>query len=177
VDNNSMTIEACLDSCAAEDLSITSVEYSRECYCGNTIAGYNRPIDRSNCNMACSGNSLELCGGPGALSLYINNSYQFTEGSASVVQTYNGYAVTECWESVYQFLPYFASNIPHDDLTVQVCIDNCASLGYTSAGVEYGQECWCGNATYPIGESEPIGDCNMACLGDASRSAMAGAVF
>jgi WSC domain len=68
-----------------------------------------------------------------------------------------------------RLLPYFASDIPHDDLTVQVCIERCASLGYTSAGLEYGQECYCGSPTYPIGESTPMSECGMACLGDASQ--------
>lgn len=98
VNNNAMTVESCLDACAAEGLNLAGVEYSRECFCGNTIIGDNRPIDNSKCNMACTGNPNELCGGPGALNLYVNNNYQFTEGPASVVQSYNGWEVTQCWQ-------------------------------------------------------------------------------
>lgn len=99
IDGNSMTVEACLDACAAENLNLAAVEYSRECYCGNTIVGDNRPIDGSHCNMVCSGNPTELCGGAAALNLYVNNNFQFTTGPASVVvRSYNGYTLNECWE-------------------------------------------------------------------------------
>ena len=66
-------------------------------------------------------------------------------------------------------LPFCNTDIPHDTLTVPACIDKCASLGYTSAGVEYGQECYCGNVNYPIGQSLPMSNCDMACLGDATQ--------
>jgi WSC domain len=91
-----MTVEGCLDACAAEGLSLAGVECSRECYCGNTVIGGNNPIDDSNCNYPCSGNSAEACGGAGALNFYVNN-LQFTTGPASVVDSYNKYSKTVCW--------------------------------------------------------------------------------
>jgi hypothetical protein len=113
-----MTVESCLDACAAEGLNLAGVEYSRECFCGNTIVGNNRPIDNSKCNMACNGNSNQLCGGPGALNLYVNNNYQFTEGPASVVQSYNGWEVTQCWQYVYQSLIEVYANSIVQRLTI-----------------------------------------------------------
>ena len=98
VSSTSMTIEGCLDACANMGLNLAGVEYSRECFCGNTIIGDNRPIDPSKCNMVCTGNINELCGGAGALNLYVNNGYQFTEGPASLVELYNDWTVNECWE-------------------------------------------------------------------------------
>ena len=54
-------------------------------------------------------------------------------------------------------------------MTVQKCIDGCAASGYTSAGVEYGSECYCGNVSYQPGQSAAQNECSMACLGDASE--------
>jgi WSC domain len=95
-----MTVEACLDACTAEGMNLAAVEYSRECYCGNTILGANAPIANSNCNYACTGNPNEACGGSAALNLYVNNNYAFTTGPGGVVQSYKGYVVNECWEYV-----------------------------------------------------------------------------
>jgi hypothetical protein len=54
-------------------------------------------------------------------------------------------------------------------MTVQKCIDGCDAAGFSSAGVEYGRECWCGDVTFPPDMSADISECNMPCLGDASQ--------
>jgi hypothetical protein len=62
-----------------------------------------------------------------------------------------------------------AAPIPADQMTVQKCIDGCAAAGFSSAGLEYGHECHCGNISFPPGNVADINDCNMPCLGDASE--------
>ena len=43
------------------------------------------------------------------------------------------------------------------------CASHCSSLGYSYAGVEYSDECYCGmNLVTPIVEA-PNSDCNMCC--------------
>jgi hypothetical protein len=54
-------------------------------------------------------------------------------------------------------------------MTVQKCIDGCAAAGFSSAGVEFGKECYCGNITFPPGSSSEPQECGMPCLGDASQ--------
>jgi hypothetical protein len=54
-------------------------------------------------------------------------------------------------------------------MTVQKCIDACAADGFSSAGVEFGKECHCGNISFPAGSSAELDECNMPCLGDASQ--------
>merc|ERR550519_2537801 len=55
-----------------------------------------------------------------------------------------------------------------DENSPSSCMSRCASLGYSYAGVEYGDECFCGN-TPPLAstivESE---ECDEPCTGDAS---------
>ncbi|KAA8912018.1 hypothetical protein FN846DRAFT_1019385 [Sphaerosporella brunnea] len=63
-----------------------------------------------------------------------------------------------------RLLPYrYAKN----DMTVPKCIDICTSKGYTYAGLEYAEECFCGNsiATNKLGAMK----CTMKCAGDASQ--------
>ncbi|KAG8793431.1 hypothetical protein FRC17_008451, partial [Serendipita sp. 399] len=62
-----------------------------------------------------------------------------------------------------------ATPIPADSMTVQKCIDGCAAAGFSSAGVEFGKECFCDNVTYPPGQSEQMNECNKPCTGDGSR--------
>jgi hypothetical protein len=59
--------------------------------------------------------------------------------------------------------------IPADQMTVQKCIDGCTAAGFSSAGVEYGKECYCGNLASLPNTGAPIEECNMGCLGDASQ--------
>ncbi|KAJ7912138.1 hypothetical protein B0H13DRAFT_1875226 [Mycena leptocephala] len=58
---------------------------------------------------------------------------------------------------------------PHPPYTREVCMDSCWSLSYSSAGVEMGNECWCGNITSP-GVMVPMSDCNSRCMDDAFES-------
>lgn len=53
-----------------------SLEYGAECYCGNQImtslgaqAGACTPAQKA-AQMACPGNNLEYCGGPGFMNYY-----------------------------------------------------------------------------------------------------------
>jgi hypothetical protein len=61
--------------------------------------GNNRPTSGI-CNMRCAGDSSQTCGGPDALNIYVKNNYPYTVGPASVLDSYNGYAKTQCWQYV-----------------------------------------------------------------------------
>merc|ERR1712215_250226 len=56
-----------------------------------------------------------------------------------------------------------------DDNTPEACKDSCRELGYAYAGVEYGEECFCGN-TPPL-MSTIVGqeECDDPCTGDATQ--------
>ena len=66
-----------------------------------------------------------------------------------------------------------------DDVTTQnanpwvpACINQCAAEGYHYAGVEYGDECYCGTG-YAGGVAPPVAntsDCNIPCAGDYSHA-------
>ncbi|KAJ7688307.1 hypothetical protein B0H17DRAFT_1069011 [Mycena rosella] len=47
-------------------------------------------------------------------------------------------------------------------------MDSCAGMSFTSAGVELGNECWCGNISYTPapGVMASISDCNSRCTDD-----------
>ena len=46
-----------------------------ECYCGNAYGSYGPAVSRGvSCNMSCTVNKLEICGGSNANSIYTRNS-------------------------------------------------------------------------------------------------------
>ncbi|PVH70063.1 WSC-domain-containing protein [Cadophora sp. DSE1049] len=159
-----MTAKACLDGCASLGFSLAGLEWGRECFCGNTIIGDNRPVAEERCNSACTGNKSQNCGGPAALNIYIRENFQMK----IVVHTFPNARYRD--SATNRIFPDRANpDIDRNTMTVEKCIDNCADQSYTSAGLEFGGECYCGNVTYPIGTVAPSSECNMACLGDSTQ--------
>ncbi|KAJ9123152.1 hypothetical protein QFC22_001345 [Naganishia vaughanmartiniae] len=60
--------------------------------------------------------------------------------------------------------------VAQGDMTIDLCLDICEGKGYKYAGLEYGEECMCGN-TLKTGVTYDNNDwsCNMPCAGDASE--------
>ena len=54
------------------------------------------------------------------------------------------------------------------NLTPAKCIEACREDGYSFAGVQYGEECFCGNEAPPPIKIVAISECNMECTGDSS---------
>ncbi|KAK5999914.1 hypothetical protein QM012_005002 [Aureobasidium pullulans] len=67
-DGKNMTLENCAAFC--NGYKYFGIEYAAECYCGSYFGVGSAIASDSSCAMTCTGNSLELCGGPGALSVY-----------------------------------------------------------------------------------------------------------
>ena len=80
-----------------------------------------------------------------------------------------------------------ATYVAWGNMSLAVCTTYCTSKGYRYGGVEYTNECWCGNelrtGTYtganqdsymssPVnyGVRAPSSDCNMPCSGDKSQT-------
>jgi len=68
-DGTNMTIESCATFCQGH--TYFGLEYANQCYCGDSIdtTTVNKTLD-SDCNMLCSGNISEFCGGPNRLTTY-----------------------------------------------------------------------------------------------------------
>lgn len=52
-------------------------------------------------------------------------------------------------------------------MTVEGCIEHCSGKGYTYAGLQYREECWCGNTIAPgrLGAQK----CTMPCGGNPAQ--------
>ena len=67
VNKSDMSIKECISLCRSKKFKYAGVENSSQCFCGNSYGKYG---EAENCNMKCSGNPNEICGGFWAISLY-----------------------------------------------------------------------------------------------------------
>ncbi|KAM0274422.1 hypothetical protein ACHAQH_007860 [Verticillium albo-atrum] len=67
-----MTISHCLEYCDERGFKYAGVEYRRECFCGNFVEQDREPKKGvlGVCELPCTGNDHEVCGGYGGMSLY-----------------------------------------------------------------------------------------------------------
>ncbi|KAK1756188.1 WSC domain-containing protein [Echria macrotheca] len=74
-----LTTEKCLQQCRNGGFPFAGTEYAGECWCGIVIGNDTFAAPAEECNMACSGDSSETCGGPGRLNLYVAKELQSLE--------------------------------------------------------------------------------------------------
>jgi hypothetical protein len=180
-----MTTQMCQSYCTGLGLSLSGVEYSSECYCGNILSN-GAALGSTNCNMICPGDENQICGGPGALSVFkhipggsSNSSSSTTAtpteppGSSSVISS----SATPTPTTDFEYLGCAFEGIGgraltggflfSDTMTPEVCQAHCRSLSLTLAGIEYSKECYCG-ASLSNGATLGSPNCNMPCGGSAS---------
>ncbi|KAJ6785555.1 hypothetical protein PWT90_06967 [Aphanocladium album] len=72
VQPNGMTVPICLQFCqgGSNKYRYAGVEWSRECWCSQSLAGIAKRLDDSECSFPCSGNKSQACGGQLKLNVY-----------------------------------------------------------------------------------------------------------
>ncbi|ESZ98504.1 hypothetical protein SBOR_1166 [Sclerotinia borealis F-4128] len=169
IDNANMTDESCIAYCSSKNLNYAGTEYSSECYCGNSLAAGAGPAPASDCSMTCPGNVTEFCGGPNRLSLFWNGKIPPQTNPGSGLWKFSG-CYTEGQGG--RLLPYQVTPTGGaSTMTVELCTSACQTGGYSLAGVEYADECWCGNQLSNGGTLAPegISGCAQLCAGNSSE--------
>ncbi|KAJ7641183.1 WSC domain-containing protein [Roridomyces roridus] len=167
-----MTVESCVNFCDTESFIFAGVEYSSECHCGDFIEINGVPAPLTDCNMACTGNSAEMCGAGNRLNVFWSGtqppllpSIPAKIGNWTSVGCYgdnvNGAGRTL---SVGQSV--------RGQLTLETCTTACFVEGYPYSGSEYSNECYCGTQIEAGAVQMPVGDCDMLCAGDSSELCM-----
>lgn len=143
-----MTDESCISFCASNDFIYAGTEYSNECWCDSTLAAQIEPD--ADCNMPCSGNSTESCGGSGRLTVFKYNST--TPLGPAINQGVLGYGEVDCYvDSAGARTLGVGTQVDGGaaNMTVANCVSACSSAGYSFAGVEYAQECCTRSLYFP----------------------------
>ncbi|KAI9833274.1 MAG: hypothetical protein M1826_000187 [Phylliscum demangeonii] len=190
--SNTMTIESCLATCKANGYALAGVEYASECYCDNAFrnGGGPAPDGNANCNMACSGNAQETCGGPNRLNIFRQSGAATsgtaggtttaagsptTTGAGSATGLPTGWAYAGCYVDGAHGRILSYNQPDSQTLTVESCVQACVGLGYTVAGMEFSTQCFCGNAVINGGTLAPADtDCSMTCSGNGAEKCGAG---
>ncbi|KAK0636226.1 WSC domain-containing protein [Bombardia bombarda] len=192
--SNVNTIESCMAACVG--FTYFGTEYGTECFCGNALGSSSAVALESSCSYTCAGDPSELCGGSSRISVYaLNGTTIVSSSSASAsstattastaigtststtttssaaatntpsnVPTAGGFAFLECHSDLVAARTLTGKNTQSGTLTVEVCAAYCD--GYTYFGLEYSQECFCGNTLLASSTAATDGRCNMVCSGN-----------
>ncbi|KAF9477666.1 WSC-domain-containing protein [Pholiota conissans] len=174
-DITNMTIESCIAFCTPNVYQYAGVEFSRECYCDNVIEAPGVPISEDDCNMPCTGNSDEICGGSGAINIFSLTTVTPPPPTATIKTTVGSFQYKGCFQDGVNGAP---RSLAHQltisgGVTAETCTAACKTAGFALAGLEFGQECWC-DSYMEIVTLTPDTDCNMACNADPTEICGAG---
>ncbi|KAL5480284.1 hypothetical protein ACEPAI_1554 [Sanghuangporus weigelae] len=171
-DNSALTVESCVDFCQSQNFTLAGMEFGVQCFCdNNVINGGVLAAEDTDCNMACGGGSTEACGGPNRMSIYSTSS-NVTLLPVPVPQNTNlpgnwkyvGCLAEPGADRVFPYQIIFEKNNSATN-----CLSLCSTYGYPAAGMEFGDECWCGDVEDIVnngGTNASEADCAMACSGD-----------
>jgi hypothetical protein len=170
----------CIAGCAAAGWIFAGTKYHRECWCGNSPLI--ERVGEEECDFECSGDIGEICGGNGLvgnsgsyISIFADRSRLDGNGTAPPPVTggpvvnpgVDGYSSLGCYKEASSGRALGTGKSISANATVYNCVAACK--GFTYAGVEYGQECYCGNS-FGVGSGPaPKEECDMLCKGNETE--------
>ncbi|KAJ6574202.1 copper radical oxidase [Mycena capillaripes] len=170
-DNTQLTIESCVSTCSGQNFTVAAAEFGVQCFCGAELIAGATTAPESDCNMGCGGNATEACGAGNRMSVY-STTKNITILPVPVPQNTSlpgSWSYQGClMEAVgKRAIPW--QNIYPTNNSATTCLSQCATFGYTVGGMEFGQECYCGDLSDVEAagvQLAPDSDCNMPCTGD-----------
>ncbi|KKY17432.1 putative copper radical oxidase [Phaeomoniella chlamydospora] len=171
-DSSSLTVESCITECVALGYTVAGMEYSSQCFCDDYVRNGATLASESECNMACSGDSSGICGAGNRLSIYSDGPLEVLAVPAAQNTSLPGsWKYQGCLLDGAVNRTFFWQLILTDNNTATNCLTQCAEYGYNAGGMEYGDECYCGDVQNVVDQGatlQPESDCNVACSGNAS---------
>ncbi|KAM7194466.1 putative fungistatic metabolite [Naviculisporaceae sp. PSN 640] len=165
VNRDSMTVDECEYFCTGSGHRLWGVEYTGECYCGNSLSPGSFPTFPDECNIPCPGNSNETCGGLRRLSLYGTDGIAPKGVASSHPQVYR-YTELGCITEGNRVRAFSGASLASEKyMTVERCGHYCINSGFTFFGLEYGSECYCGHGPARSSKKAYQKECNMDCSG------------
>ncbi|KAF9465644.1 copper radical oxidase [Collybia nuda] len=161
-----MTTASCIAFCDSKSFIYAGTEFS--VHCDNNLHG-GVPAPAADCNMPCSGNSLESCGAGGRLNLYWSG--EEPPPPPATAPTIGNWTSLGCIsDNVNGNGRTLAVGMPvTGDMTQAKCTNACFNAGFPLAGAEFAAECYCGATLANGGAPTPAADCSMVCAGNSSE--------
>ncbi|KAG9038330.1 hypothetical protein FRB95_001742 [Tulasnella sp. JGI-2019a] len=172
--SSSMTPAVCQAWCLSQgSYTYWGVEYSQECYCSNNLST-NITLPASSYTAKCAGDATQIFGGTNwHISIYQLSAGSTPTTSTAPTSTSSAPATTATsWASMGCHQDQSArtlagSSITSSSMTPTFCQSFCTTGGFSYAGVEYGQECYCGNkltVNTPLASTS----CQIPCAGNSA---------
>ncbi|TCD64929.1 hypothetical protein EIP91_003426 [Steccherinum ochraceum] len=157
--------EACTAACDAQGFTLAGVEFGSECHCGTGFTATIAPSPHTNCNMVCTGNSSEVCGAPNLIQVFQGPD---PPRAAQLPAGWHVFADTPCAQDsaarMFTDTLIAGPGLAASD-TPAACVAFCAGLGFTKAGVEGGDECYCGTEFRSTPQALDPSLCTFPCQG------------
>ncbi|KAK7054111.1 WSC domain-containing protein, partial [Favolaschia claudopus] len=158
-----MTVESCTSVCDAGGFSLAGVEFGSECFCDHALQSPGTLTSTSNCNKACGGASTEFCGAGNFIDVYWNGTPPPTSPLQVGTWTYSG-----CFSDSVSSRQLPNRQTTSGGVTVESCTSACKASGLAIAGLEFGQECWCGSGPLTSSLSND-NNCATACVANTTE--------
>lgn len=123
-------VSDCTTACAGKGFPYAGLEFGNQCFCGASIQNGGAPIADKQCDMACTADKTQYCGGRAAINIY-----------KSTVPVQGPSIIPTGWESLscYTDSPSsrtLAYHVPNfNSFSMAQCISECDKLGYVSEPV------------------------------------------
>ncbi|KAG9312684.1 WSC-domain protein [Chiua virens] len=163
-----MTVESCISFCSTGSNAYiyAGVEYADECYCGNSFTAGATNVSSTDCDMTCAGDSTEYCGASDRLNVYWSGANP--PPPPITVPSVGSWVSLGCYnDSVADRALSYGAAV--SNVTVESCTAACQNAGYTFAGMEYADQCYCGSILDYGSAPTPLTECDMTCDGNSSE--------
>jgi hypothetical protein len=167
---NTNSVQNCVKACVAAGYSVAGMEYGAQCFCDNSLRNGAATAPETDCSMSCPGNTSQKCGAGNRLSIYYTGTLAVYQPPASQSTNLPGSWVYQgCYSDNVggqRALFWKSNNAANNSATS--CLSLCSKYGYMAAGMQYGQECYCGDDDKAIAAGstkQPETDCQVPCPG------------
>jgi len=156
---------SCTAQCDALGYTFSGVEFGGECHCGTGFSATIEPQVHTECNMFCAGDDTETCGGPDLIEVFAGPN---PPHAAQLPSGWSIFAAAICAQdsAARMFTDTLIAGptlAPID--TPAACVQFCINAGFDKAGVEGGDECYCGSTFREPPQALDPSECNFPCQG------------
>ncbi|KAJ7482564.1 hypothetical protein FB451DRAFT_1084926 [Mycena latifolia] len=164
-----MTVENCIGFCDSKKFVFAGVEFMQECYCDDFIENSAVTAPITDCNLPCTGDRNESCGGPGRLNIFWSGAEP--PPPPTIPPSIGKWESLGCYSDNLNGQGRSLVNAVNVEgqVSLETCTSACFDAGMPLSGTEFADECYCGPAIVNGGAPEPISDCNTACAGNISE--------
>ncbi|TDZ35465.1 WSC domain-containing protein [Colletotrichum spinosum] len=172
--SDDMSLDKCAAFCTTAApgggaFSYFGVEYGRECFCGWDVQAAKMQTAESECSFSCPGSSVGLCGAGSRLSVYNNTIPSKPPAGPQHATTAGDYTFLGCQTEGTSGRALRGASYASDDMSTAACAAFCAKGSWQYMGLEYGRECYCGDATNAGSVPALLKECNMQCAGNKTE--------